>query len=380
MTRVIAMIPARLGSKRVIKKNLRLIHGKPMIGYIIEKVVEAGIFDDIYLNSEAEIFREIAENLHIKYYKRPEKYSSDSATNDEFAYDFMNHVPGNILIQILPTSPLIKVSDIRDFTEAMIKGNYDSLISVEASQIACVFNNKPVNFNPLKTNPPSQQMTPVNAYATALMGWTYESFIKNVKQYGSAYHGGKGHTGYYELRGLATIDIDREEDFSLVEAIINSGYLEKKFQKPEYYGDIKDEHSEVDVPDILKKDGVKILDFEEENVGITNVAEIIKQYGRENSWSKRLVNTENNSATLICQLPGEGNRLHYHPEWNEWWYIIAGEWEWEIEGKKFIVKKDDVVFIRKKLIHKITAIGNESAIRLAVSRADVPNVYPKIDN
>jgi quercetin dioxygenase-like cupin family protein len=105
------------------------------------------------------------------------------------------------------------------------------------------------------------------------------------------------------------------------------------------------------------------------------VKEIISSFDSNTSGSKRLVNTENNSATLIHQLPGEGNREHYHPEWNEWWYIIDGQWEWNIEGEKVIVEKDDVVFIPKGKLHHITAVGNKPAIRLAVSREDVEHIY-----
>ena len=87
------------------------------------------------------------------------------------------------------------------------------------------------------------------------------------------------------------------------------------------------------------------------------------------------MNTESNSATLISQLPGEGNRLHYHPSWNEWWYIIRGEWEWEVEGETIPVKQGKIVFIPKNKWHKITATGNQPAVRLAVSRADVAHIY-----
>lgn len=135
------------------------------------------------------------------------------------------------------------------------------------------------------------------------------------------------------------------------------------------------ERIETHVPEILKKDGVIINNFENENLPISNIEKIINSQDNNVSWSYRLVNTENNSATLISQLPGEGNRLHYHPNWNEWWYIIKGLWKWEIEGKEFIVRKNDIVFIEKGKIHKITAMGEEPAIRLAISRADVPHIY-----
>ena len=78
---------------------------------------------------------------------------------------------------------------------------------------------------------------------------------------------------------------------------------------------------------------------------------------------------------MICQLPGEGNRRHYHPSWNEWWYIVDGEWKWDIEDDSIIVKKGDVVFIEKGKSHQIHAVGDKPAIRLAVSREDVAHVY-----
>ena len=234
--KIIAMIPARLGSKRVPKKNLRLLNGRPLISYNIETAVKSGIFDEVYVNSEAEIFSEIAETYGAKFYKRPEQFSTDQATNDNFALDFMNNIDGEILIQILPTSPMISVQEIKDFTNEMTKNNWDSLISVEHKQIACVYKNNPINFDKLKINPPSQTMEPVMCYATVLMGWKYDIFKMNMKKTGSAYHGGYGRTGYYELRGLSTVDIDREDDFKFVERIIHSLNINENL-KGRYYSE-----------------------------------------------------------------------------------------------------------------------------------------------
>ena len=67
--KVIAMIPARLGSKRVKNKNLRLLGNKPLISHVIETAKDSNIFDDIYINSESEIFENIANQYNIKFYK-----------------------------------------------------------------------------------------------------------------------------------------------------------------------------------------------------------------------------------------------------------------------------------------------------------------------
>ena len=225
MAKIIAMIPARLGSKRVKKKNLRLINGKPLIAYIIEVAKKAEIFDEIYINSEAPVFKKVADEYGVKFYQRPDIYSTDQSTNDEFALDFIQHVPGDLLIQLLPTSPLITPQEVREFVDEMRKQQYETLISVENKQIACVYNEKPINFNQLKINPPSQTMIPVQAYATVLMGWEYKSFEANMEKYNCAYHGGDGKIGFFEIRGLSTIDIDREDDFLLAEKVIESQAL-----------------------------------------------------------------------------------------------------------------------------------------------------------
>jgi quercetin dioxygenase-like cupin family protein len=134
------------------------------------------------------------------------------------------------------------------------------------------------------------------------------------------------------------------------------------------------ERVEVDVPSILLKDGVKSNTLFVSNQEVVNIDDILSS-SPEPSWSYRVVDTDSNSATIICQNPGEGNREHYHPDWNEWWFILDGEWEWFVEGKTTRVKKGDFVLIKKGLKHKITAVGHKPAMRLAVSRSDVEHVY-----
>ena len=59
MSKVIAMIPARMGSKRIPKKNIRLLNGKPLIQYAIDAVKDADCFDEIWINSESEVIEEL---------------------------------------------------------------------------------------------------------------------------------------------------------------------------------------------------------------------------------------------------------------------------------------------------------------------------------
>jgi len=135
------------------------------------------------------------------------------------------------------------------------------------------------------------------------------------------------------------------------------------------------EHIEVDVPSILEKDGVKTNDLFDSNKEVVSLNAILSEKPSDSSWSKRVIDTDSNSMTIIAQMPGEGNRRHYHPDWNEWWYIVQGEWEWEIEGEIKRIKAGDIVMVEKRRVHKITAVGDKMAIRMAVSRADVEHIY-----
>ena len=371
--KIIGMIPVRLGSTRVKNKNLRLIDGKPLVQYIIDAALGSNMLDEIYINSESTKFAGIAKKSSIKFYQRPEKLSLNESTNDDFVLDFISNVECDVLVQLLATSPFVTSKEIDSFIEAMLNRDFETMISVSNVQIECIYKNKPINFDQTKQTPPSQLLEPIKSYACSLMGWEVNRFKANVEKFNAAYHGGDGSIGFYELKGYSTIDIDHEEDFLLAEAV--SLALKKENVEPKYYDQNKIERSEVDVPSILLKDGVEINDLFDVNNEVVAISDILENMPKDKSWSKRVVDTESNSMTVICQMPGEGNRKHHHPDWNEWWYIVEGEWEWEIENKIKKIIKGDIVFMRKNRKHKITASGSGRAIRMAVSRADVAHVY-----
>ena len=195
MSKIVAMIPARMGSKRVENKNTRHLGGIPLISHVIKATKEANCFDEIYVNSESDILGDLALEGGVSFYKRPPHLSSDTATND-------------------------------DFTQVMRSNDIDTLISVKDAQIECVYEGRPINFNPQKPTPPSQDLAPVQAYACALMGWKTSNFLYNMKDLGCAYHGGKGRVKFFTVKGFSEIDIDNEEDFLVAEAIYS--YLNEK--------------------------------------------------------------------------------------------------------------------------------------------------------
>jgi mannose-6-phosphate isomerase-like protein (cupin superfamily) len=134
-------------------------------------------------------------------------------------------------------------------------------------------------------------------------------------------------------------------------------------------------HSD-DVGQILKKDGVDIINLKAfENRTCVSIDEVKAKYG-DSSWATRIVYNDRFGGVLIKQFPGEGNRLHYHSDADECWVILEGKWEWFIEGEGTkVVKKNDIVVVEKNTRHKITCIGNEPGIRFAITKPDVDHIY-----
>jgi quercetin dioxygenase-like cupin family protein len=133
---------------------------------------------------------------------------------------------------------------------------------------------------------------------------------------------------------------------------------------------------DADLKSVLNKDGVDdVIVGDLENLPTVNVDALQKKMG-DGSWAARLVYNERFGGVLIQQRPGEGNRLHFHPDADECWVILAGEWEWFIEGEgKKKVKTHDVVVVRKGVKHQITCVGDKPGMRLAITAPDVNHVY-----
>lgn len=234
MNGVIAMIPARLGSQRVPRKNLRLLGEKPLIAYVIETAKALGAFEAVYVNSEALVFERLARDYGVRFYHRPAVLASDAATNDQFAVDFMNAVSCDVLVQLNPTSPFVTTEDLRRAL-AMVEEGYETVLAVKEVRIEAVFQGRPVNFSPRHPMPPSQELEPIYAFCNGILAWRTTAFRRNIERYGSAVYGGDGRTGYCALQGKSTLDIDTEADFQLAEAWL--ACAGESGRSPTYWGE-----------------------------------------------------------------------------------------------------------------------------------------------
>ena len=219
------MIPARLGSKRIKHKNLRLLDGKPLVSHVLEKCKNADIFSEIYINSESEVFNNITNDYGVKFYLRDPIFATDDATNDQFILDFIEHVDCDIVVQINPTSPFVTSDEIKSFVKEMLKGDFDTMLSVKREQVEAFYRWKQLNFNQMGQMPRSQDLEPVYLHCSTILAWKSKVIREKMEKFNCCTYGADSKVGYYTFNSFANIDIDNEDDFVFAETIIQ--YLKK---------------------------------------------------------------------------------------------------------------------------------------------------------
>ena len=84
-------------------------------------------------------------------------------------------------------------------------------------------------------------------------------------------------------------------------------------------------------------------------------------------WVEKLVVNDQIVGTLICQPSGHDTDRHYHLV-DEWWFVVEGEIDWEIEGQPVIhARAGDFVYAPAMHYHHIRPTGGGPSIRLAIT-------------
>lgn len=134
---IVAIIPARGGSKSIKNKNIYKIKNKPLIFYSIETAIKSNVFDKIIVSSDSDkILSIVSKFKNIETIKRPRKISNDKAQTVDALFHVLKKLNNNnnfpeIIITLEPTSPLRSKKTIINAVK-VFKSNkdIDSLISV----------------------------------------------------------------------------------------------------------------------------------------------------------------------------------------------------------------------------------------------------------
>lgn len=229
--KIIAMIPARMGSTRLKKKNLALIAGEPMISYAIQAAKDSGVFSRIVVNSEDQAFGPIAKRYGVEFYLRPPELGSSEARSDEVVLDFMEKIPGDITVWVNSTSPLQTGEEVRAAVEHFQTDKLDSLITVCEEQVHCLYDGRPLNFCEKESFAKTQELRPVQRFVYSIMMWRNQVFKETYQKQGHAIFCGT--TGYFPVSKETALIVKTEDDLRLVDYIL-TGKKSRQGYKVEY--------------------------------------------------------------------------------------------------------------------------------------------------
>lgn len=219
----LAIIPARGGSKRLPRKNVLDLCGKPLIAYSIEAALKSKHIDKVIVSSDDEGILRIADKFGATTLKRPLSLATDTATT----FDVINHTIENerkydYIVLLQPTSPLRNEIHIDESIELLERKNADAIVSV------CEMEHSPLWSNTIDDslsmngflredvlNKRSQELEKFYR----LNGAIYICKLDKLKEEKSFFLKEKIYA--YKMNKETSIDIDEEIDFKLAQLYLN---------------------------------------------------------------------------------------------------------------------------------------------------------------
>ena len=227
--RILAVIPARGGSRGLPEKNIRQFIDRPLLYWTIGAANNSNYIDLVAVSTEDSIIKSLCEQIDTIVVDRPEILSRDESPSCEaiiHAIDYFKNVHAlqyDVIIQLECTSPLRKPNDIDNAIEDFIDnyGTTDSLVSVgeltsDTEHPYCVKVEEDGYLIPfIKDSPPIYQRQQLNN-AYSVFGGIYMSKVYKYRQYLTFY---QERTIGYKVERWQKFEIDDEIDFICCEAI-----------------------------------------------------------------------------------------------------------------------------------------------------------------
>lgn len=209
--KTVALIPIKLGSKRVPQKNIKpFFDGTPLMHFIQKTCLECDRIDEVYVYCSDESIRDyILPGVH--FLKRPKELDGDDKNANDIIRAFMEKVDADIYVNTHTTSPFAKVETINDCVAKVASGDYDSAFCAENIKTFMWSEGKPINFDPSHF-PRTQDLPDIFGETSIAYVFTKDSFIKNNRRLGEKPY-------IKEVGKIEAMDIDYPEDFDIANAV-----------------------------------------------------------------------------------------------------------------------------------------------------------------
>lgn len=214
---IVAIIPARGGSKAIPKKNIIPFLGKPLIEYTIHQSISTSAIDKTYVSTDDKQIKHVSQESGASVIDRPEELARDTSSTEEallHALEIMSESP-KVIVLLQCTSPLRRIKDIQRTVQLITHGGYDSALSCsEDHSFYWKYDDnsaEPINYDPAQRK---RRQELENWYQeNGSIYATKREILKNQE----SRLGGK--IGIHEMPKEMSFEIDTPDDYRIVEAI-----------------------------------------------------------------------------------------------------------------------------------------------------------------
>lgn len=128
--KILAVIPARAGSKGIPNKNIRIIGGRPLVYYSIKNALDSDYITDVIVSTDSDAVRIIAEQMGAKVKWRDADLCGDAVTLDAVIADAIpEETEWDYIVTMQPTSPTLRVETLDAAIKYTIDNGFDTVIS-----------------------------------------------------------------------------------------------------------------------------------------------------------------------------------------------------------------------------------------------------------
>lgn len=219
---ILAIIPARGGSKGIPNKNTELLASKPLIAYAIESACKAGI-DRVIVSTDNEKIASISTNLGAEIIWRPKNISGDFASSEDallHAVDYLEKSEGyqaDILVMLQCTSPLTLPEDIDGTIRILLDTNADSALAVTPFHYFLWQIDKEGRAVGINHNKDVRLLRQQNNRQYLETGAVY---VMRLPEFKKAKHRFFGKTSMYVMPPERCLEIDEPSDLSIAEFLM----------------------------------------------------------------------------------------------------------------------------------------------------------------
>lgn len=222
--RVLAVIPARGGSKGIKKKNIRLVNGKPLISYTIEKAQESHLITDLIVSTDDKDIIDVTKKHNCDFKPRSKENASDESTMESVLFEVLESLKQkyDVVIVLQPTTPIREVEDIDNVIKMFLNDkNLESVVSVvelndihPARMYTLTNELDMIALDMDAERNRRQELKPVYLRNGAIYAATVESLLKNKKLISD-------NKKAYIMPESKWLNIDTQRDILIAEVIIS---------------------------------------------------------------------------------------------------------------------------------------------------------------